>query len=512
MKKTNMIYALLLTGAFASCQKNEVSNLQENTKDRVNFTLSASSDGPTFRTGHADGEGKLAVTWEKGDKIGLFSVVGTETKNANAAFSILEDSDITEAGKKADFSGEISLSGDWNMDFYTYYPYTIGKNDPKKIAVSVADQVIDGKESKHLAKYDVLIADPVKGVKAGDENTSLNFKHIMAIADLNISLPAGAESEQVKQIRIQRADGALIATGGTLDITAEAETDRLTVSSTAEQQSWTQITKVENVNLAAGESFHARVALIPADWSSETISIFVDTDKGTYQFDKINIKAEAGKRYNSSLVLENKVPVAVGDYYYADGTWSTEIDANKTVVGVVGYVGQKGGASNGYVVSLEDVNNGLKGKLSLFNIPEISGTQNSAQGEDWDGQAHTRAVAAKRTEDGYKDMNFILQSVDYAPANIINGPAAQGNWYTPAVGQLTLVAENYAFIQSRLLAISADGIAGGQRYWSSTEVGTDDPESVAAKRNVRYVIISTSSAGFATSTSTTYPVRPYLSF
>lgn len=516
MKKTNMIYALLFAGAFASCQKDNVGDLgQDGPAEIVNFTLSARSGGPSFRTIHEPDEDKLVVTWDKGDRIGLFNVVGGDTKNANAVFSIQDDADITEEGKNAVFGGDINQSADWDMDFYAYYPYVSGQNDATKIPVSVADQVIDGTDSKHLSTYDVLVADPLKGVQAGDEETSINFQHIMAIADFDISLPAGAEEQEIREIRIQRANGEAITIGGTVDITAEAEDDRLGITATEEGQSWAQTVKVENVTLAAGESFQARVALIPADWSEETLSIFVNTDKGTYQFDKADIKAEAGKRHNSELVLENKLPVAVGDYYYADGTWSTDLDGDKTVVGVVVYTGQKGGATNGFVMSLEDVDNGQVGKLSNFNIPEIPGSTppaiTSGTEEDWNGQAYAKAVAEKRAEAGYKDMNFILQSLDYVPDGVTDGPATKGNWYTPAANQLLAISANLSLINSRLSAISESEIVATQNYWPSTELWHRDPDGLAALRTI-LLITGNGQVIAGLGTSSVYPVRPYLSF
>ncbi|MDR2284139.1 MAG: fimbrillin family protein [Sphingobacterium sp.] len=473
MNKTKMICALLIAGALGSCQKDEIGKSEtEGAVGNVNFRLTASSGGPTFRTGHSDAGDKLTVTWLNGDKIGLFNQVGTEIKNSNASFAITAASDITESGKKAVFGGELTQSADWDMDFYAYYPYNNSYNDAKAIPVSVADQVIDGKDSKHLAKYDVLVADPVKGVKAGAGNTALNFKHVVAVADLKISLPAGAASQDIKEIRIVRGDNKTITLSGTLDITAAADADRLKVNVKEADKSWAQFTKVENVKLAAGESFQARVALLPDDWSGDNVSIYVNTSEGTYQFDKTNIKTEAGKRYSSELKLEQKLVAKVGDFYYADGTWSTDLDANKKVVGIVAYTGQKGGATNGFVISLEDVESELIGKISRWNIPEIQDLAMTdlvaGTVEDWDGQAHARAVAAKRTEDGYKDMTFILMSVDYAPQGITSGPSAKGNWYTPAANQFATVNNHHRVVEASLALISATAISS-KRYYTSTE-------------------------------------------
>ena len=57
-----------------------------------------------------------------------------------------------------------------------------------------------------------------------------------------------------------------------------------------------------------------------------------------------------GTSYNSafdisgieSISLAKGDGAKVGDFYYSDGTWSTELDGTKTVVGVVFYVGDPG--------------------------------------------------------------------------------------------------------------------------------------------------------------------------
>lgn len=520
-----MIYALLVTGLFAACKKDDIGKAPEEQKtDQVNFRFTATNGGPSFRTGHTAEDDKLSVSWLTGDKIGLFSVVNNDTKNANTAFSIKAASDITNSGKNAVFSGELAQSADWDMDFYAYYPHAaLETADVKKIPVSLADQAIDGKDSKHLAKYDILVADPLKGVKAGAENTQLNFKHVMAIADLKISLPTGAEAQQIKQIRFQRADGKLIGVNGTLDISAATEADRLKITSTEAEQLWTQKTKVENVSLAAGESFQAQIAMLPADWSSETISIYVDTDKGTYQFDKTNIKTEAGKRYTSELKLENKLVAKVGDFYYADGSWSTDLDSKKKVVGVVVYTGQKGGATNGFVAALEDVSNGQFGKLSLFNIPEIPGATwtgvQSGEEEDWDGQAHAKAVAAKRTEEGYKDMNFILLSLDYAPTGITSGPAAKGNWYTPAINQLSVaVMNNSDAIEASLLHVGGTTmkakniLSSTETYYTNSQLNNAKREVLGTSNGAIPTGAVANAGSFRIDARQVFPVRPFLTF
>ena len=51
------------------------------------------------------------------------------------------------------------------------------------------------------------------------------------------------------------------------------------------------------------------------------------------------ITAQAGNCTDECAVRVNGAPLAVGDYYYSDGTWSQSLDPTRTPIGVVFYVG-----------------------------------------------------------------------------------------------------------------------------------------------------------------------------
>ena len=51
------------------------------------------------------------------------------------------------------------------------------------------------------------------------------------------------------------------------------------------------------------------------------------------------ITAQAGNCTDECAVRVNGAPLAVGDYYYSDGTWSQALDPTRTPIGVVFYVG-----------------------------------------------------------------------------------------------------------------------------------------------------------------------------
>ena len=51
------------------------------------------------------------------------------------------------------------------------------------------------------------------------------------------------------------------------------------------------------------------------------------------------ITAQAGNCTDECAVRVNGAPLAIGDYYYSDGTWSQALDPTRTPIGIVFYVG-----------------------------------------------------------------------------------------------------------------------------------------------------------------------------
>lgn len=548
MMSRNLIGLLAITLLVSACKKNTEETVEETKNSATNFKINASTvSGPQFKTGHTDSDDKIIVTWEKGDRIGLFSWVDTDQKNTNVPLEILKTEDISNAGKNATFSGEISQNVNWNMNLYAYYPHNeAAGNNPKTVFISTEGQVIDGKQSKHLSQYDVLVADPIKNFKAAQSNTSLSFKHVMSIIDFKVSLPASSVPIEIREIKVMRQDGKRVQTNGTLNLTAENEAERLSISSTAAQSSFAQLAQVTNVTLAQGDSFNAKLAVFPTDWSAENISIYVKTSVGTYKIDKPGMKFEAGKRYRSELVLNDLLPVNIGDFYYADGTWSTNLASDKKVVGVVVYKGHKGGSSNGYVAALKDTEEATRAKGDnadqAIDVPEIPNLPRALREntpsiysynewslepivygtyiavEDWNGKLYGEMIKRKRNETGYNKLYFLLKSVDFELEGIKDGPAAKGNWFTPAWTQLHILTDNYKFLQQRFIDAGGSFTDRQQRWSASEPLLTNTGSTDYSKYTVySFVYTEVNTVGnwkfqFNTNLKGKYPVRPYLEF
>ena len=103
------------------------------------------------------------------------------------------------------------------------------------------------------------------------------------------------------------------------------------------------------IYMEEGDIYTLRATVLPENadnksvtWSSSNESIATVNGSGTVTANKPGdcvIYAKAGNVVAECTVCIDKRPLAIGDYYYADGTWSAQLDAGRTPIGVVFYVG-----------------------------------------------------------------------------------------------------------------------------------------------------------------------------
>lgn len=188
-------------------------------------------------------------------------------------------------------------------------------------------------------------------------------------------------------------------------------------------------------------------------------------------------------------VKKPTAPIAIGDYYYSDGTWSTERDNSKTVVGIVF---SKVGATttdsklntdhphcyNGLVVSLEErttawqssaqnVSNWVTTNLSYGDLRNYDKTN---------GYSNTYALRQYNLSNGGSKVLAVDGTAPSAGA-----PGLSSGWYLPSYKELSLLAESYATIKDKLASVGTaldatapnynivEGISDTYRYWASTE-------------------------------------------
>lgn len=236
--------------------------------------------------------------------------------------------------------------------------------------------------------------------------------------------------------------------------------------------------------------------------------------------------------------LEQPAP-QVGDYYYADGSWSSELDVTSNPIGVIFYLGkhetdtttytQKDGATpmeefHGYVVAAYDAtydaatgnNNGVAWGWQTSWTDDANGTSTSTS--DFLGYANSKEVLADangtltdNNTDNYPAFYYAMVKQD----ELYAAPAESSGWFLPSAGQLKYIWDTFnptsapdAIIDNKLAALAeaqcgAKMYAADAEYWSSTE------RSGNAESQSMYVVFDSSNwnPGYIDYWNKTYEMR-----
>ena len=259
-------------------------------------------------------------------------------------------------------------------------------------------------------------------------------------------------------------------------------------------------------------------------WSSSNESIATVNGSGVVTAHKPGdcvVYAKAGNVTAECAVCIDRRPLSIGDYYYADGTWSSQLDEGRTPIGVVFYLGditatdpalknEHPNCTHGLVVSLNEHEEGTAWQPNYEKYASTIGMWCDAFASDYEcvtsgyeltdnlnrpiGYNNTKAMelfnaAEDNAEWQIEPINFIAEYREKVPA-----PEASSDWYLPSAKELSLLmtgeydkniwdirdtgasVENLKEVNKKIEKIdSAIGI--GKRlpgvlffYWSSTEV------------------------------------------
>lgn len=187
---------------------------------------------------------------------------------------------------------------------------------------------------------------------------------------------------------------------------------------------------------------------------------------------------------HSDLRLSYTEYVEVGDYYYNDGTWSPNINPNKTIIGIVMKVGKDAtddctymqknsstplSAIRGYVLALDDANGGEGCKWG----PDMEiGTRVATDSKAFDGYKNTqliKAYAEKNNKTLQTDFPACYQATkDYDDRH--TAPAGSSGWFLPSIGQCRCWLKNRAALLAAIQATDGRGSYSWKKcYWSSSE-------------------------------------------
>lgn len=193
-------------------------------------------------------------------------------------------------------------------------------------------------------------------------------------------------------------------------------------------------------------------------------------------------------------------PVAIGDWYYSDGTWSSGAQSpleGKDCIGIVVLTGRstvangedtgvyytKNGSSrmdniNGYVIALKDVAGGKTFAWGSHDVDGDDGAGTTHLDTDFMGYYNTMQIKAKAEEKagGLSDDPVNNYPAAYAAVELyeeeVPAPEISSGWFLPSAQQM-----HYAYLYNEVIdeAIAKLGDAAvpilrnDARYWSSTE-------------------------------------------
>lgn len=183
-------------------------------------------------------------------------------------------------------------------------------------------------------------------------------------------------------------------------------------------------------------------------------------------------------------------PVYVGDYFYSDGTWSTELQSGKTVVGVVFATANATSTDPQLKKDYPECTHGLVVSVKEYDSPiamvsgadyswnsvnnyalELGGYASMAATDIICGYSNTQAMKAFKAAKG--DYSKYLDVIDGHNISV----DGTSTWYMPSQYELSLIGADYSVINERLAAVgdqfeeyknSWDSASRSGIYWSST--------------------------------------------
>lgn len=283
------------------------------------------------------------------------------------------------------------------------------------------------------------------------------------------------------------------------------------------------ITKIniipESVELMVGETIQMEVISEPVEsdvplmWTSNNPDVVTVSEDGFVEAisagDAI-VTVSAGDVFAEASVKVSQPDPILGDYYYSDGTWSSEIDPEKTVIGVVFWVGDptvddpalksdfpdcthglvvaSGGDVPSYWQSQCMSCSGNVGEWVAANIPDlIPVSSNTGFGDPLNmilGYNNTKALELYNAAP--ENMEWPVEVMDVVDAyrSEVPAPEVTSGWYLPSIKELSLLCSGDVegniydisgetsvrdLVNGKLEAVNAVKLSASSFYWSSTE-------------------------------------------
>lgn len=273
----------------------------------------------------------------------------------------------------------------------------------------------------------------------------------------------------------------------------------------------------------------------PGSETSETVTRTIKIGFNIKPNNEINGEANLSKEQDITVDVtvdgkpEDPNAPKVGDYFYTDGTWSTELNSEKTVAGVIFDLAADDVLENyegsnlrdkvrGWVVALNDISakwyggtsklatepNNTNLAAAIEGVAAIDNTLANQQGELL-GYKNSQAIKAATTDEETFPANTAC--LEYTPA--VTG--ANTGWYMPSIAQALRIHTAKTTIEAKLTA------AGGAVFDNATYL-TSTLCSTKGMYNVFGVVLDNPTdttrygTGRSVKVTSNYKVRAVLTF
>lgn len=466
MKNIFKLSVMMLATAFvAGCSQNEDFDSTPIESDgllAVHATASdfASSDAKDTRIVNEDAN----TAFESGDEIGVFAIRSTDNKLIYQNLP-LKYKDATDGWTGNDNKVYYYK----NTTYVAYSPYdknlsisgATGAEDLQTEIKKHFDKKLGNNTYNQLTMYpslDLMLASSEPAT--GDKSLSFSFKHQMALVE--IAVPVKAYLDESKAFTY-----------------AEPFTKEFTMNNTALEMYPLSIQTTGEAN-EAGAAAYGVYRLLVKPGTEYTLSGELEYAGKPVTLDDKTVNLAAGMYMKYTIQADNAVSsytkraIAVGDYYYADGSiypgpTTEQISVNEDDMKVTFADTYQKPMANGCVgvifavnnVSVEDSDKGRvwnKGYVFALEAPESvewypvtftdtynTYTSTSAEGcteffESLNGYelTHRNGTDNKNSKALEAALNFGITKADYA----VSGESTSG-WFMPSPGELLLLINNF---------------------------------------------------------------------
>lgn len=316
----------------------------------------------------------------------------------------------------------------------------------------------------------------------------LKFYHMLSKLELNITKDPTV-TDEIKSVTL---DG--VAIDGTFTPGTTADISEQTTRAAMVKAS----NQTETMTLGTSTTGSNDAIVVPQATGGKTITFTLNEGGKLYYTFPEGKAFESGKKhvYNVKLTLtgievESSIEpwdtsegatdgdttfssaVKIGDYFYSDGTFSTDLDPDKTVIGIV------------FQTNPRRIGQAERDALTAKGVTEPHGLvmsiKNAATQAAWGNYGNTALGECETVADCYKDISGLkntttLGARDDLPAfkaianfNTDNPvPSNATQWFLPSAGQLWDLIE----IFGKVTALAAQRTNSGNK-WSGTDSGNN---------------------------------------